>query len=86
MKKVLLLATAIFAFWAFNTGAMGQIVTKYLQGFEATGETYGYQVTGGTVAPQTTLYSSGQRAIKLSHTSTEAVLELDTIDLTDNGT
>lgn len=85
MKKVLLFATAIFAFWAFNGVAMGQIVTKYQQGFETTGETYSYSSVSGTIAPQTTLYSSGDRALKLSHTATEAVLELDTIDLTDNG-
>ncbi len=85
MKKVLLFATAIFAFLAFNGAAMGQIVTKYQQGFETSGETYGYSSVGGTMAPQTTLYSSGSRALKLSHTATEAVLELDTIDLTDNG-
>ncbi|MBQ7062368.1 MAG: hypothetical protein IJM88_03650 [Bacteroidales bacterium] len=65
--------------------ARGQIVSKYKQGFELNGETYGYTVVQGTATPVTTLQSSGSRALKLQHGATDVVIELDTIDFTDNG-
>ncbi len=66
--------------------ANGQIVTKYQQGFEATGETYGYTVTEGSAVPVTTIASSGSRSLKLQHSQSGIVeVVLDTIDFTDNG-
>lgn len=64
--------------------AQSQIVTKYQQGFE-TGESVTYGVTSGTASPITTLYSSGSRSLKLQHGSQETIVQLDTIDFTDNG-
>lgn len=61
-----------------------QVVEKYKMGFESSGETYGYQVSSGTAAPQTVLYSSGSRALKIEHTATQTIVTLDTIDLTTN--
>lgn len=83
MKKVSLLSGVIFLILAFS--AQSQIVTKYQQGFEATGETYSYSVVSGTATPVTNVATSGNRSLKLSHTSTETIVVLDTIDFTDNG-
>lgn len=64
--------------------AQGQIVVKYQQGFESTGETCSY-TTSGSAAPQTSFASSGNRALKLSHTqNNQSIVVLDTIDFTDN--
>lgn len=84
MKKRSLLLGLISLILAFQ--ANGQIVTKYQQGFEATGETYGYTVTQGTATPVTSIASSGSRSLKLQHSSSGMVeILLDTIDFTDNG-
>ena len=65
MKKRSLLFGAIFMI--LGLVAQGQIVVKYQQGFESTGETCSY-TTSGSAAPQTSFASSGNRALKLSHT------------------
>ena len=83
MKKRSLLLSLIFLLLAFT--AQSQIVTKYQQGFEATGENYSYTVTSGNATAVTNYYSSGSRALKLPHTITETVVVLDTIDFSDNG-
>lgn len=83
MKKASLLTGLIFLILSFS--AQGQIVTKYQQGFEATGETQGYTVVSGTATPVTSVATSGSRSLKLQHGSTETVIQLDTIDFTDNG-
>ena len=83
MKKVSLLLGLIFLFSAMG---QAQIVTKYQHGFETTGETYSYTVTSGTASPNTSIYSSGQRSLKLNYsTSGEVIVQLDTLDFTDNG-
>ena len=82
MKKVSLLLGLIFLISAFV--ANGQIVTKYQQGFESTGETYTY-TSQGNVSTVTDVYSSGQRAIKLTQTAgSDVIVTLDTIDFSDN--
>ncbi|MBP5327957.1 MAG: T9SS type A sorting domain-containing protein [Bacteroidales bacterium] len=82
MKKVSLLLGVIFLISAFV--ANGQIVTKYQQGFESTGETYSY-TSQGNVSTVTNVYSSGQRSIKLQQTvGSDVIVTLDTIDFTDN--
>ena len=83
MNKRLLLFELISLFLAFNVNA--QIVTKYEQGFESSGETSSYTVVQGSVAPVTNVASTGSRSLKLQHTSQEAIIMLDTIDFTDNG-
>lgn len=84
MKKKSLLLSFIFLLLAFV--ANSQIVTKYQQGFEATGETNGYTVTTGNATLETNLYTSGSRSLKLPHTwNSEVIVMLDTIDLSDNG-
>ncbi len=83
MKKASLLSGLIFLIFAFS--AQGQIVTKYQQGFETTGESHSYTVVQGTAAPVTNVASSGNRGLKLSHGSTETIIVLDTLDFTDNG-
>ena len=84
MKKVSLLLGLIFLISAFTS--QGQIVTKYQQGFEATGETSSYTVVQGSAVPVTTVASSGERSLKLSQsTSSEVIIMLDTLDFTDNG-
>ena len=84
MKKKSLLLSLIFLLLAVS--AKGQIVNKYRQGFETSGETSSYSVTTGNASPVTTLYSSGNRALKLPHTyGSEVIVMLDTIDFTDNG-
>lgn len=84
MKKRSLLLGLIFLISSF--AMQGQIVTKYQQGFEATGETYGYTVTQGSANVVTTLSSSGERALKLSYSPSGMVeIILDTLDFTDNG-
>ena len=84
MKKVSLLLGLIFLISAFTS--QGQIVTKYQQGFEATGETSSYTVVQGSAVPVTTVASSGQRSLKLPHTTnSEVIVMLDTLDFTDNG-
>lgn len=67
--------------------AQSQVVVRYQQGFEASGETSSYTVTSGTATPVTSLYSSGSRAIRMNRSSSgECILVLDTIDFTDNST
>lgn len=66
-------------------GAKAQIMLKYSQGFEDSGETYGYTVTSGDVATQSTIVSGGSKALKMSHTTTAAQFVTDVIDFTDNG-
>ena len=84
MKKVSLFLGLIFLILSFP--GRGQIVTKYQQGFEATGENQSYTVVQGTATPVTSVASSGNRSLKLSHTtSTDVIVMLDTIDFTDNG-
>lgn len=83
MKKLSLLWSVIFLISALS--ARGQIVTKYQQGFEATGETYTYSVVSGNATPVTNVATSGNRSLKMAHGSTETIVELDTIDFTDNG-
>src|SRR5574344_63884 len=80
-KKSLLLG---LAFLLFGVGLNAQVVVKYQQGFETSGETYGYTASNTAAAVQTSLYSSGNRALKISHTSTGTILYLDTLDFTDN--
>ncbi|MDY5969199.1 MAG: T9SS type A sorting domain-containing protein [Bacteroidales bacterium] len=82
MKNRALLFGFIFSLLGIQTSA--QVVEKYKMGFEATGETYGYHVGSGTAAPQSVLYSSGSRALKIEHTATQTIIMLDTIDLTTN--
>lgn len=65
--------------------AQGQIYEMYHQGFEA-GEQQNYTIQSGTAAPQTTLYSGGSRALKMTHTNAETVVLLDTIDFSNNAT
>lgn len=84
MKKKSLLSSLIFMLLAFV--ANSQIVTKYQQGFEVTGETSSYTVASGNATTVTNLKSSGSRALKLPHTyGQDVIVVLDTIDLTDNG-
>ncbi len=83
MRKKSLLLVLIFSL--FTLGASAQVVVKYQQGFETTGESYGYNASTTAAAPQSTIYSSGNRALKLTHSSTDVIVELDTIDFTDNG-
>lgn len=83
MKKRLLLLGLISLIMAFS--ANGQIVTKYQQGFESTGETSSYTIVQGSASVVTSLSSSGDRALKLQHSSQEVIVMLDTIDFTDNG-
>ncbi len=83
MKRKSLLLVLIFSL--FSLGVRAQVVTKYQQGFETTGETYGYTASSAAAAPQSTIYSSGHRALKIAHSTTDVIVELDTIDLTDNG-
>ncbi|MBP5516098.1 MAG: T9SS type A sorting domain-containing protein [Bacteroidales bacterium] len=85
MKKVSLLLSLISLILCFS--AQGQIVTKYQQGFESSGETYSYHATqgGSFVTTVSSLYSSGNSCLKLCHSSQEVIVELDTIDFTDNG-
>lgn len=83
MKLRSLLLGLIFVFCTLVSQA--QVVTKYSQGFESSGETYGYTVESGTAAPQSAYAYGGSRALKLSHTNQSAVVVLDTIDFSDNG-
>lgn len=82
MKKLSLLLGLISLILAFP--AQSQIVTKYSQGFEATGETSSYTFVQGDVTIQTAVASSGSRCLKLGQTPQDAVMMLDTIDFTDN--
>lgn len=68
----------------FSLLSQAQIVQTYRQGFEATGETYSYNMAQGTAAPVTSVQYTGNRALKISHTGTDAYLYLDTIDFTAN--
>ena len=61
-----------------------QIVETFRLGFESTGETNSYTVTSGTAATQSAYTFAGQSAMRLQHTNTDAVVQLDTIDLTQN--
>lgn len=81
-KKSLLLG---FIFVILGLVSQGQIVETYRQGFEAAGENYGYNVVSGNVSTQSSLVKSGSRALQMSHSSTDAVIVLDTIDFTGNG-
>ena len=83
MRKTSLFLGLIFLISAFTS--QGQIVTKYQQGFEATGETQSYTIVQGSAAPVTNVASSGGRSLKLSHSSQEVIIMLDTLDFTDNG-
>lgn len=83
MKKRLLLLGLIFVILGLR--AQSQIVVTYQQGFEATGENSSYTVQSGTVAATNSLAFSGGRSLKMSHTTTDAVIVLDTIDFTANG-
>ena len=84
MKKRSLLLSLIFTLLAFV--ANSQIVTKYQQGFETTGENTSYTVSVGNAAPVSDIHSSGSRSIKLSHVyGSETIVMLDTIDFTDYG-
>ena len=78
MKKLSLLLGVIFALTTVQTRA--QITEVYHQGFE-NGESANYSITG-SAAPQSSVYSGGSRALKLSHTNTSTTITLDTIDLT----
>ncbi len=82
MRRKSLLLVLIFSL--FSLGVRAQVVEKYSQGFETTGESYGYIVSTAAAAPQSSIYSSGNRALKMSHSTSDVILELDTIDLTDN--
>mgnify|MGYP002852588203 CR=1 FL=1 len=82
MKKKSLLLVLISLILGFST--QGQIVTKYQQGFETSGESYSYSVSQGTATPVTTVYSSGNRSLKLQHGSNEVIVVTDTIDMSDN--
>ncbi|MCR4828518.1 MAG: hypothetical protein K5864_03545 [Bacteroidales bacterium] len=84
MKKRVFLLTLIFAFLGTTVPVGAQIVTRYTQGFEQSGEQFGYTVNSGTAAPQTSVFSAGSRALKMSHTNEECVVTTDTIDLSDN--
>lgn len=84
MKKRSLLLGLIFLISALTVH--GQIVTKYQQGFEATGESCGYTVTQGSANVVTNVASSGERALKMNYSTSGMVeITLDTIDFTDNG-
>ena len=83
MKKVSLFLCLIFLISAL--GVQGQIVTKYQQGFEASGETHSYTVTQGSATPVTNVASSGNRSLKLTHGTQDVIVMLDTIDFSDNG-
>lgn len=84
MKKRSLLLGLISLILAFP--AKGQIVTKYEQGFEASGETYGYTVVQGSAIPVSNVASSGSRSLKMVHSQNGIVeIMLDTLDFTDNG-
>ena len=62
--------------------AKSQVYTRYSQSFETT-DTYGY-TSSGQVSVDTVLFSGGRRAIHLDQsTSAEAIITLDTIDLSD---
>ena len=83
MKKVSSFLGLIFLILSFS--AQGQIVTKYQQGFEATGENHSYTVLQGSATPVTNVASSGNRSLKLSHGAQDVIVMLDTIDFSDNG-
>jgi hypothetical protein len=83
MKKSTLLLGLIFLFSILTV--QGQIVIKYQQGFEATGETYGYTVTGGNVVEQSTIVSSGEQSLQMEHGTTTSEFVTDMMDFTDNG-
>lgn len=83
MKHRSLLLGLILTVLGFTS--QGQIHEVFHQGFEA-GEPQNYTVQSGTVATQTALYSGGSHALKFSHTQTNAVVMLDTIDFTTNAT
>lgn len=83
MKK----SAVLFALFSLIFGfSQAQITTAYQQGFESTGETSSYVVVQGTAQPQSLFYTSGSRSLKMTRTTTEAIVMLDTIDLTNNST
>lgn len=85
MKRRSLLIGLISLFLCLT--AQSQVVVKYQQGFEASGETSSYTVTSGTATPVTSLHSSGNRSLHMVRsTSGETIVELDTIDFSDNST
>ncbi|MBO7541034.1 MAG: hypothetical protein J6T33_05175, partial [Bacteroidales bacterium] len=80
MKKRALLITVVGLFMCIP--AKSQIYTRYSQSFETT-DTAGY-TSSGNVSTDTILFSGGHRSIHLDlSTNDEAIITLDTIDLSD---
>lgn len=78
-KRALMIAVAAMF---FGISAKSQIYTRYTQSFEPL-ETHGYS-SSGLVGTDTLLFSGGHRSLHLDQsTTTDAVLVLDTIDLSD---
>ena len=78
-KRALMIAVAAMF---FGISAKSQIYTRYTQSFEPS-ETHGYS-SSGLVGTDTLLFSAGRRSLHLDQsTTTDAVLVLDTIDLSD---